>query len=710
MDGSAPAFSWTPLKALAARFTANVRALAGRSPELAKTLESLAPRQTYFILPTPDAIQLGVGNGLSVTPLPHSLPATQATNILRQLYPSATCHQPVLVAGEDMGWLWNGIYNLPCQTPAVPGHRPPLFFLIRDIERLWVILHLHDWQTLLADKRVRLFAGDSAMADFRQSLVTDHACPWPRLSVRIDPTLWNGTPTLEQILEDATIKTNDQFLRHTEKFRLTAPLVNPDVIASHFRSGRPLKILGITSRFTTFLQYSMRDWLASFERLGHQTRLVIESHDHHFCNSMSTAAACAEFAPDLVVIIDHYRRELGGIPQNIPVVMWVQDALPTIFCRKAGTEQGPLDYAMGFSRLRMIHEFGYPATRHMPAVIGCDERRFQPRKLSAQELAEFGCEVAFVSHASTPAEVLLQAAIDRSNSPDAGRLLSAIFDEMRGEYEAGRIVTESIRIREMCDRAMLATKTTLPQTEMPKLIDLFSHQINNALFRHQSLKWAVDMGVNLHLYGRGWEKHPWFARYARGIADNATQLSLIYQASRISLQISPHGAVHQRVMEGLACGGFSLLRYCPGDVMERRHQEIWNWCISNGIRDDAELRNCREPHILAAIAEVAEILQYDPFTGDHPFIEALRASAQAGYIDSAGTIWGEDYDGVSYRSANELRAKVTRFLSDEPERRRIAESMREVVLNRFTYLATSRRLLNFIADDLAADSSQKVAA
>jgi hypothetical protein len=305
---------------------------------------------------------------------------------------------------------------------------------------------------------------------------------------------------------------------------------------------------------------------------------------------------------------------------------------------------------------------------------------------------------------------LLKAAIDRSNSPDAGRLLWSIFDELRGEYEAGRIVTEPICIQRMCERGMAATKTTLPESEMPKLVDLFSHQINNALFRHQSLKWAADMSVNLRLYGRGWEKHPWFARYARGVADNATQLSLIYQASRISLQVSPHGAVHQRVMEGLACGGFFLMRHCRGDVMERCHQEIWKWCISKNINDDGELKKCGEPHIVAAIAEVAEILQYDPFAGDHPFIEALRASAQAGYIDSAGTIWGEDYDAVCYRSAEELRAKVTRFLSDEPERRRVAKSMREVVLDRFTYLATSRRLLNFIADDLAASSLQRVAA
>jgi spore maturation protein CgeB len=100
----------------------------------------------------------------------------------------------------------------------------------------------------------------------------------------------------------------------------------------------------------------------------------------------------------------------------------------------------------------------------------------------------------------------------------------------------------------------------------------------------------------------------------------------------------------------------------------------------------------------------------NPFASQHAFIDTLRASAQSGYIRSAGTVWGEDYDAVVYRSASELRAKVEHFLADEYDRRRISESMRHVVLARFTYAATTRRLMNFIADDLAAQVRQRAAA
>jgi spore maturation protein CgeB len=73
-------------------------------------------------------------------------------------------------------------------------------------------------------------------------------------------------------------------------------------------------------------------------------------------------------------------------------------------------------------------------------------------------------------------------------------------------------------------------------------------------------------------------------------------------------------------------------------------------------------------------------------------------------------IWGEDYDAVAYGSADELRVKIAQFLGDENERRRIADSMRAVVLARFSYSATTSRLLNFMAEDLANRNLRKAAA
>jgi hypothetical protein len=709
MEGFSPTKLWTPLDALRSRFSQNAAALAKRYPDLAASLQSLVFAKPFFILPTGDTLQLGISTGKDITPLRQILPPSVATDMLQKMYPAAACNQPALIAGEDLGWLWNGLYNLPCQTPAAPGHRPPLFFLIRDLERLKVLLHIHDWQTLLADPRVRLYTGETALNDFREAIASEVAIPWPKLSVRVDSSLWPENLMLDQMLAQATAESNRQYLDHIARFRMAYANRNPDSIASQLASGQPLKILGITSRFTTFLQYSMRDWLAAFERLGHTTRLLIEQHDHEACNGLGIAAACADFLPDLVVIIDHYRSELRGIPEQIPSVMWVQDALPNIFRKEAGQSQGPLDYCLGFSRLRMVHEFNYPAERYMPAVIGCDELRFAPRALSPAEESQYACDVSFVSHASTPAEAILQSEIDRNPTPETKRLLHSIFDELRGIYESGSFVTEPIQVQRIIESSLERTRTTIHLDDLPKLVDTFNLRINNALFRHQSLNWLAKLGVDLRLYGRGWEKHPTLSKFARGIADNNT-LSTIYRASKISMQITPHGAVHQRMMEGLACGGFFMLRHCPGDMLERHLHLIWNFCISHGIDSDPQLRAVAEPQITSALRAVAQTFQKDPFKMQPPFIETLRASAQEGFIRSAATVWGEDYDAVVYNSADELATKVNAFLADQHERNRIASAMRAVVLARFTYLATSRRLLNFIAHDLAGQSRQKAAA
>jgi hypothetical protein len=304
----------------------------------------------------------------------------------------------------------------------------------------------------------------------------------------------------------------------------------------------------------------------------------------------------------------------------------------------------------------------------------------------------------------------LRGEIQRLGSPEASRLLSAIFDQLRAVYDTGQMVTEPIVIRRMIDSAMADTRLGVPENEIPALMELFTQRINNALFRHQSLQWVADMGVNLHLYGRGWEKHPTLGRFARGVADHANELSVIYRASKISLQISPHGAVHQRVVEGLAAGGLFLMRFCPGDVMEREFKAIHEWCVSHSIENDQELRARATPEIQTRLRTVAEMLQTDPFAGDQSFIEVLRSSEDCGYIRSASTVWGDDYDQVCFASAQQLQERVSHYLQNEDERLRRAQSMRRVALARFTYRATSQRLLEFIANDMARHARLAAAA
>ena len=254
----------------------------------------------------------------------------------------------------------------------------------------------------------------------------------------------------------------------------------------------------------------MRDWLESFRSLGHETRLVIETADDEQIHPLNTAAACVEFKPDLIVLIDHFRARFAGLPQRIPTVMWVQDRLPHLFQKSAGIAQRQTDYAIGQGRVECVHTHGYPSDRFMPAMIGTNPSRFD---LVAPAHPDESCDVSFVSHASVPADVIIQAEVDRLGTPQAANLLRGIFDQFRAIYDAGDCITQPFRIEAMIRQTMLETQTTVPDPQ--PLLDLFTHRVNNALYRHQVIGWVAEMGVDLRLYGRGWESHPQFARFAR---------------------------------------------------------------------------------------------------------------------------------------------------------------------------------------------------
>jgi len=543
---------------------------------------------------------------------------------------------------------------------------------------------------------VRLFVGPDALDQFRASLVEDVFCPWPKMSVTIDAMLWPADLSLDAVLAGAREGLNEKLKQITQQIATTYGAATAESIAERFQSGEPLNVLGITSRYTTFLQYSMRDWLGSFERLGHRTKLVIEPEDHLAANSLSFAAAYAEFKPDLVVVIDHYRREYAGLPAEVPFVMWIQDRLPNIFRPEAGNAQERFDYCLGYGKQECVARFNYPAARFLPSMIGINEDRFSPRALTPDEIARYTCDVSFVSNASAPAQQIVQQEIDRLNSPEAARLMSGIFEQLKSIYDQGGIVTEPIFVRQLIERTMQQTRTSVPPDQLPTLVDLFTQRVNNALFRHQSLLWLADMGINLHLYGKGWENHPQLGKFARGVADNQTQLSAIYQATRINLQVTPYGAAHQRLFDGLAAGGFFLLRAVPGDIVEKLQREVWNWCKRRNITGGFQLISCADEEVMPILNQIGKLRNIDPLADVDFFYAGLEEAASGDFTRNAATLWPE-CDQVAFSNQKQLTRLVTHFLSAPQQRQMLAASMRKRVLECHTYTAISRKLINFIA-------------
>jgi hypothetical protein len=561
-----------------------------------------------------------------------------------------------------------------------------------------------DWRAMLADHRHPIYAGPDALEQFNKALVSDPTCPEPRGMIQIDATVpkIEINSLLAELRDARDTRLNDLY-RQLDS--LYAPPTGLDW-AEKFRSGR-LRVLGITSRYTTFLQHSMRDWLAAFARLGHEVRLVIEEHDHVMLGAFGYAQNVLEFKPDLILVIDHYRSEMGRIPEAVPCVMWVQDRLPNIFSPTAGTAQGARDYCIGGGRLHLVSRYGYPAERFMSCTIGINDQKYSLGELGGDERARFACDVSYVGHSSVPSDVLLRESLGQGASPELAKVAWDLHERMIAHFESGGGALTDPALEAKLIASMIEVGVELDAAAQRSTLTVFHQQINNALFRHQALRWVAEAGVDLRLYGNGWEKHPQLGQFARGPADNVKDLPKIYRASKINLQVIPHGAVHQRLLDGLAAGGFFLIRRTAGDMTGTPYLKLWDWCRRHGIESDAQLRSEAGEAARGWICEIDQLLGYDTSTIRPSLYECLEATADADFMIQASAVWPELYPQVSFDNAAEMGEKLRRFLADADQRAGIARQMRDVVIDRCSYLSISRRLVQFIARDLARGKSNE---
>lgn len=336
--------AWIALEQLKSQFMANVAAMEGAHPALAAELRDHRPTVRFFLSPRQDHVVLGRSpqGESAIEPLAHPVSPMVARQAAQRLFPKQQYDRPAAVFGLDQGWLWDLVYKLPiAANPLLPDHRPPLYLLCSDLERLWAVMHFQAWSAMLADHRVRLFVGKEAVGKLMAALMADSILPAPQISVTVDQSLWCAGDHFQAFAERVILQ------RSAKMDRLAQALedIVPTDLRAAFAGSRPLRILGITSRFTTFLQHSMRDWLAAMEALGHQTRLLIEQADHQCLSSLCFGAAMSEFRPDLVLLLDHYRNEYRELSGRVPCVMWIQDRLGHLFSSKAGQAQGPLDFS-----------------------------------------------------------------------------------------------------------------------------------------------------------------------------------------------------------------------------------------------------------------------------------------------------------------------------------------------------------------------------
>ncbi len=565
---------------------------------------------------------------------------------------------------------------------------------------------IHEWWEEggpFADRRFQWWVGPEWAAEIHAALDRDPYLPYPERPARLSMVGEEIDANLRELLA-ALIEGEKRLAARVEKkyAGFTPRFAEP-------HRGRRPRVLLLTTRFSTVLQHSTRDLAAAFEELGWSVRMPIEPGNWQRNSRRNLLRHLADFQPDLVVQIDHLRHEHRGLfPPALPFVCWIQDDLPNLTSREAGANIGLRDFVLTSAPQVYVHDHGYPQRQCITFAKRTRPIGFEPS--SGEAVLH---DIAFVSNASEdPGSLAKQLAADFSRGGTAlGELIAALCRQIIDAYEGGGCIEAVAEVEAMLHQESQRRGGAWNNPETPLNIArrLFS-TLNNALYRQQALSWVMRLaearGLNFGLYGRGWETHREFAGAARGVVEYGEALEDLTRRSRINLQIVPYSCLHQRLLDGVAAGGFFLIREHPIDRLTLEFKALMDLAAGRGpepqtMSDLRRMLNADEQ------GRLDDWLRRRQRVVDHrgadPVARFLAARCE-GRTCLYELIPG--YDDVAFDTPARLALLVDRYLADEPRRRAVVSAQRNFIEKNYSYCAGVGQMIAVMIERLRGEPAQ----
>jgi hypothetical protein len=356
-------------------------------------------------------------------------------------------------------------------------------------------------------------------------------------------------------------------------------------------AGQGVRVLLPTTRYSTYVQHAASDIAATLRTLGCEASVLVEPDEHSLLTPLALLQAFERFQPDIVLFINTLRSQLPDVaPPMTTVVTWVQDAMRHLFQSGSASKVTERDFIMGHLHPEMIQTLAIATNRTLETPVLASQIKFHEKPVEEDLRRKFACEVAYVSHQSETPQAFAARAVASAGDGTARHLIS----------ELTPIVTDMACAADVHGEQLLPALRQLVEQKLRKIggqasverigadvLHQVVHPIAERALRQQMIGWAADLcdsrGWRLHLYGRGWERHERFAKYAKGELSHDESLRAAYQCARVHLHAGLGGMYHQRVLECALSGGCTLVRVKADDV---RLLEFWAQ-NSIGTRVDA---------------------------------------------------------------------------------------------------------------------------
>ncbi len=326
---------------------------------------------------------------------------------------------------------------------------------------------------------------------------------------------------------------------------------------------KKIRVVFLTCRFTTVLQYHARSCLRATQRLGYDATLLIEKDDIYRITDWDMKHYIAEFKPHIVVNLDGFRYQHVVRQKELVWVTWIQDPMPHIMDKNTPKKLITRDIVMShFTTWEIFKKLGYQDV--IDAPIPADAGVYQPYQLSEAEFNQYECDICFVCHASDVKEHIDWICEDFP--PEWRQRISFLYQGYQNYVnQTGELFYKIEQFIAFVDGVLKKTFGISADKEIVNYIanDMFS-LLNQRIYRQCLVDWLLDAGyTNLKLWGNGWTKEEKYAKYAMGPAENGETLSKIYQASKIVLGNNVMTTAAARAWESMLSGAFYLSNYIP---------------------------------------------------------------------------------------------------------------------------------------------------
>jgi len=431
---------------------------------------------------------------------------------------------------------------------------------------------------------------------------------------------------------------------------------------------------------------------------------------------------------------------------GVPWICWVQDPLPNLVASAPTSRRHPLQFCIGHHYERLFTQGGFERARFAWAPVpaarsacGADD---------ASQNTTFDSEIAYVSNQSeTPGACADRLGASLSQSGLASRdAVSAALEAVRSLIESRG--PRSTRVMEALKRLAWEVASKADARGERRLGGLVFTQLIEPIAercaRHQMVRWAAQIaqerGWRFALYGRGWDRHPEFASWARGPLSHGSEVARVYRRSAVGLHASPFQPLHQRVAECAFGGGLPLVRWFedfarqPADAIvqeglwdpagstrdEARRRASWpgvggdhgfDWWVSQ--RYDHAVHHPQTPRVAFRVADHAGLMHV---VADHqrrgiemPWLSEgcvrLRPRELCRLVERGSPSHREqlarilpDPGEACFADAAQLESLIERAINEPAWRSRMSRRFAEGLGTHHTYESVVRTMIDLIAD------------